>query len=342
MALSIFTYLFILLQLFNILLTCNALPKFSAILIFGDSLLDTGNNNFIPSFAQANHPPYGVSFPGGVATGRFSDGKLMSDFLAEALGIKQLVPPFMDPKLPPSELPTGVCFASAGAGYDDKTSATQVIPVTEQYQKHFKDYKQKLIATVGDKKAADILQNSFMFSTSGSNDMALNFYANPLQAGSIDQYQNFLIGNIAKFIKSLYADGCRNMAIAGLPPICGPLSAGGILGCVFDNNSDANVYNRKLQAMLTQLQSSLPGSKLVYADIFTPLVQISSDPLSHGILFPINCCGEGFPTMAATCNEFVLTCPNPASYMLWDSVHPTQAVYRVMTDFLIKNVLSQF
>ena len=75
------------------------------------------------------------------------------------------------------------------------------------------------------------------------------------------------------------------MAIAGLPPICGPLSAGGILGCVFDNNSDANVYNRKLQAMLTQLQSSLPGSKLVYADIFTPLVQISSDPLSHGTFF---------------------------------------------------------
>lgn len=208
MAPLFFLFNIILLKFCNILLTCNAssyskLPKFSSILIFGDSLLDTGNNNYIPTQLQANHAPYGVSFPGGIPTGRFSDGKLMSDFLANALGLKQYVPPFLDPNLPQSELPTGVCFASAGSGYDDRTaSVSHVISVTQQYQKYFKDYKHRLIGMVGEMEAANILGKSLVFSTSGSNDVSLNIYEDPEPFHvSIDQYQDFLIGNIEKFIK---------------------------------------------------------------------------------------------------------------------------------------------
>lgn len=199
----------ILLKFCNILLTCNAassdhskLPKFSSILIFGDSLLDTGNNNYISTGLKANHAPYGVSFPGGIPTGRFSDGILMSDFLADALGLKQHVPPFLDPNLPQSELSTGVCFASAGSGYDDRTAIfSQVISVTDQYQKYFKDYKQRLIKIVGETEAANLLSKSLVYATSGSNDVSHNIYGNPGLHVSIDQYQDFLLGNIEKFIK---------------------------------------------------------------------------------------------------------------------------------------------
>ncbi|KAL8094395.1 hypothetical protein AgCh_036068 [Apium graveolens] len=269
----------------------------------------------------------------------------MSDFLADALGLKQYVPPFLDPNLPQSELPTGVCFASAGSGYDDRTaSLSQVISVTQQYQKYFMDYKHRLIQMVGEIEAANLLGKSLVFATSGSNDVSLNIYENPgLFHQSIDEYQDFLIGNIEKFIKALYEDGCRNMAIAGLPPVCGPLEMGGIVGCLHNPNSDPQVYNRKLQAMLNQLQSSLPGSTLVYADIFTPLRELASNPIPHGIFTPIgNCCGEGALTMGLTCNMLVLTCSNPSNYFLWDSIHPTQVVYRYMSDQLITNVLPQF
>lgn len=75
------------------------------------------------------------------------------------------------------------------------------------------------------------------------------------------------------------------MAIAGLPPVCNPLEFGGLIGCLNSENSDPHVYNRKLQAKLTQLQSSLPGSKLVYADIFTPMKTLAFDPASHGTFF---------------------------------------------------------
>lgn len=48
--------------------------------IFGDSLSDSGNNNFIPTLAKSNYPPYGIDFPQG-PTGRFSNGKLAVDMI---------------------------------------------------------------------------------------------------------------------------------------------------------------------------------------------------------------------------------------------------------------------
>ena len=55
-----------------------------ALFIFGDSFLDAGNNNYIntTTLDQANFWPYGETyfkFP----TGRFSDGRLVSDFIGE-------------------------------------------------------------------------------------------------------------------------------------------------------------------------------------------------------------------------------------------------------------------
>ena len=55
-----------------------------ALFIFGDSFFDAGNNNYIntTTLDQANFWPYGETyfqFP----TGRFSDGRLISDFIGK-------------------------------------------------------------------------------------------------------------------------------------------------------------------------------------------------------------------------------------------------------------------
>ncbi|KAF5803915.1 putative triacylglycerol lipase [Helianthus annuus] len=52
-----------------------------AVIAFGDSILDQGNNNYIPTFIRANFPPYGVNFLGGKATGRFSNAKTPVDLI---------------------------------------------------------------------------------------------------------------------------------------------------------------------------------------------------------------------------------------------------------------------
>jgi hypothetical protein len=49
-----------------------------AMFVFGDSLIDNGNNNNLPTFAKANYFPYGIDFNGG-PTGRFCNGYTMVD-----------------------------------------------------------------------------------------------------------------------------------------------------------------------------------------------------------------------------------------------------------------------
>lgn len=52
-----------------------------AVFVFGDSIVDTGNNNHIETIVKVNFPPYGRNFFGGKPTGRFSNGKVPSDFI---------------------------------------------------------------------------------------------------------------------------------------------------------------------------------------------------------------------------------------------------------------------
>lgn len=53
----------------------------SAVFIFGDSIVDPGNNNHRLTEAKANFPPYGQDFPGRKPTGRFSNGRVPGDML---------------------------------------------------------------------------------------------------------------------------------------------------------------------------------------------------------------------------------------------------------------------
>lgn len=57
-------------------------PQVPCFFIFGDSLVDNGNNNAIQSLARANYLPYGVDFPDG-PTGRFSNGKTTVDVISK-------------------------------------------------------------------------------------------------------------------------------------------------------------------------------------------------------------------------------------------------------------------
>lgn len=58
-----------------------------AVLAFGDSILDTGNNNHLRSILKANFAPYGKDFVGKVPTGRFSNGKVPVDMIGESLSL---------------------------------------------------------------------------------------------------------------------------------------------------------------------------------------------------------------------------------------------------------------
>lgn len=54
-----------------------------AFFVFGDSLVDSGNNNFLITEARADSPPYGIDYPTHRPTGRFSNGLNIPDIISK-------------------------------------------------------------------------------------------------------------------------------------------------------------------------------------------------------------------------------------------------------------------
>jgi hypothetical protein len=81
------TKFFFLFSAFAVFCTTEAVIKIPgnetllAVIIFGDSIVDTGNNNDLNTITKCNFLPYGRDFNGGMPTGRFSNGKVPSDLL---------------------------------------------------------------------------------------------------------------------------------------------------------------------------------------------------------------------------------------------------------------------
>lgn len=54
--------------------------------------------------------------------------------------------------------------------------------------------------------------------------------------------------------------------------------------CLVQENSGCDSYNQKLVPFLAKIPASFPGSKLVYADIYTSFMDMVNDPQKHGKL----------------------------------------------------------
>lgn len=179
----------------------------SAVFAFGDSTLDSGNNDNLLTLVRADHPPYGQNFPGRVPTGRFSNGKLITDFLTSAIHLKDALPPNLAIGLSADDLSTGLSFASAGSGYDDLTAQSSVVLTMDQQLRYFSDYMRRMSIAGKDNK---FLSDAVFVIGAGSNDMIMNFYTLPVRKSTytLDQYQDFLQSKLSSFVKVLFISFC--------------------------------------------------------------------------------------------------------------------------------------
>lgn len=82
---NLFFFMFVYVDL--ILSTAQAIVKLPnnvtipGVFMFGDSIVDTGNNNNLTTLVKSNFLPYGRDFMGGLPTGRFGNGKVPSDLI---------------------------------------------------------------------------------------------------------------------------------------------------------------------------------------------------------------------------------------------------------------------
>ncbi|XP_059661147.1 GDSL esterase/lipase At4g26790-like [Cornus florida] len=338
-------------QLF-ILVTTSA-AKVPAIIVFGDSSVDAGNNNQISTPLKSNFEPYGRDFFGGRPTGRFSNGRIPPDFISEGFGLKPSVPAYLDPMYSIKDFATGVCFASAGTGYDNATSnVLRVIPLWKEVE-YYKDYQKKLRAYMGEKKASEVISESLYLISIGTNDFLENYYTLPSTQSrySVDQYQNFLVGTAESFVKEIYGLGARKISLGGLPPMgCLPLErttnfmGGNGNGCVERYNIVAANFNGKLSGLVQKLNNELPGMQMVFSNPYYVFQQIVRKPSAYGFeVTAVACCATGMFEMSYMCDRYnPFTCTDASKYVFWDSFHPTEKTNQIITDHLMKHVLRKF
>ncbi|KAI4296851.1 hypothetical protein L6164_036771 [Bauhinia variegata] len=353
-----------LLQLFILCLLCfiarvePATKNVSALYVFGDSTVDPGNNNYIDSVFKGNFPPYGRDFANQVPTGRFTNGKLATDFIASYVGLKQEnLPPYLYPILSNEELMTGVSFASAGSGFDPLTpTLSNVIPLSKQLE-YFKDCKKRLESVLGKQGTENHMEKAVFLISAGTNDFVLNYFTLPIRRKSytLFNYQHFLTQQVQEFIQGLWEEGARKIAVSGLPPMgCLPMmitfnpnNTYLERGCIDKYSSISRDFNLMLQQELhlMQLNSSYYGAKIYYIDIYEPLTDMIQ---GHGRLefedVDSGCCGTGYIEATFLCNKLSYVCPDPSKYVFWDSIHPTEKAYhnlfmsaRSTIDFIINN-----
>ncbi|KAL2524485.1 GDSL esterase/lipase [Abeliophyllum distichum] len=335
------------------LLIVTSAAKVPAIIVFGDSSVDAGNNNQISTVLKSNFRPYGRDFYGGKPTGRFSNGRIPPDFISEGFGLRPFVPAYLDPMYHISDFATGVCFASAGTGYDNSTSnVLNVLPVWREVE-YYKDYQIKLKAYVGEEKAKYIISEALYLISMGTNDFLENYYTLPDRQSqyTVDQYQVFLLGIAEQFIKEIYGLGARKMSLTGLPPMgCLPLERttnfvnGNGDGCMDGYNIVALQFNAKLSALVHKLNKELPGIRVVLSNPYNVFMQIIKKPSSFGFdAAAVACCSTGMFEMGYLCDQLnPFTCSDANKYVFWDSFHPTERTNKIISGYLLKTTLRQF
>nr|XP_016503652.1 PREDICTED: GDSL esterase/lipase EXL3-like [Nicotiana tabacum] len=322
---------------------------FKAVFAFGDSIVDQGNNNNITTLIKCNFQPYGKDFVGGMPTGRFSNGKTPPDLIADELGIKKLIPAYLDPNLKTEDIKTGVSFASGGCGYDPLT-ATLVAAIHLSTQlTQFKEYIGKLKGLVGEEEANYILKNSLFMVVAGTDDLANTYFTAGIRLKQdINSYADLMVAEASKFLKELYKLGARKFWILGIPPIgCLPSQrtlAGGIYRvCSQEYNEAAQLANTKFSTAINSSSKNLPQSKLVFIDIYNPLLGLIFNPQKYGFEeVEKGCCGTGTIEGAKLCNKFSGTCEDDTKYLFWDSYHPTEKAYKIIVDQILKKYINSF
>ncbi|KAL5989928.1 hypothetical protein ACLOJK_010823 [Asimina triloba] len=242
----------------------------TALFVFGDSLVDPGNNNNLITMAKGNFHPNGIDFPAG-PTRRFSNGAAVADYLGDFIGLPDAVR-YADLG------EQGVNYASGGAGILSDT-LTILVGV---------DHKLQHGGEVG-----DFLAKSLFFICIGSDDYLNNYLLTPITSTQLkytpSEFHEVVIQKFREQLERLYDTGGRKFLIPGLGHIgCIPFqivhhsSSRNSSGCVESSNEIALQYDAKLRTMVGELNDNLPASYFPYCDTYSPFLDVVQNPNRYG------------------------------------------------------------
>ncbi|CAN6207477.1 unnamed protein product [Urochloa humidicola] len=329
-------------------------PQVEGMFVFGSSLVDNGNNNFLNgSGVRADYLPYGVDFPLG-PSGRFSNGRNVIDALGELLRLPGLVPPFADPRTRGAAAALrGVNFASGGSGILDHTGQlTGEVMSLRQQIRNFEavmlpDLRAQLrgaAATGGDHhriKRQDSFQRCYLSKClfiigTGGNDYLLNYF-NPRKNGTeggpaLPDFTRSLITKLSDHLQRLYTLGARKFVIFSIQPTgCTPVVRAflNITGaaCIEPVNDAVALFNSELRRLVDGARSRMPAARLAYIDSYKIIKDMLDHPAKHGVRETGRaCCEMSRSSSGVLCKKRGPVCRDRTEYVFFDGLHPTDAV----------------
>ncbi|CAK7355609.1 unnamed protein product [Dovyalis caffra] len=337
------TSCFCFLSLFLVILAFHlAEAAVPAIFVFGDSTVDVGTNNFLPtSQAKANFLYYGIDYLGSVPTGRFSNGYNCADRIAKLFGFRKSPESFFhlinetgsfQNRSFKKRILQGVNFASGGSGILDSTGFqlfTNVVWLREQIQQ-FSTVRGNITEILGPEAAAKMLSKSLFLISVGGNDLfeyQLNVSKNDPNLPQAQELIAILSSTYQIHLRSLYDLGARKFGIVSIPAIgCCPKERGfGNGECNKEMNDLAQAFFSATDILLQNLTSQVQEMKYSLANLYEISHEIISNPGASGFtVAQTACCGNGSYNAQSPCNLDAKLCPNRRDYVFWDSIHPTQ------------------
>uniref|UniRef100_A0ACD6ALH2 Uncharacterized protein n=1 Tax=Avena sativa TaxID=4498 RepID=A0ACD6ALH2_AVESA len=301
-----------------------------AVYVFGDSLADVGNNDYLVTVLKADFSHNGMDYPGGKATGRFSN--------AEKLGLATSPPYLALSSSSNANYANGVSFASGGAGVSNATNKDLCITFDKQIE-YYSGVYASLARNLGQTQADNHLAKSLFAITIGSNDIIHYAKANTAAQLGDDPSQQFvdtLIQSLTGQLQSLYNLGARKVLFLGTGPVgCTPSLRE--LSSTKDCNALANgmavQYNKAAETVLSGMSAQHPDLHYALFDSSAALLRYIDQPAAYGFVeAKAACCGLGDMHAKIACTPLSAYCANRSDHVFWDFYHPTEATAQKLTD----------
>ncbi|KAG0532810.1 hypothetical protein BDA96_04G139200 [Sorghum bicolor] len=275
-------------------------PLVPALFVIGDSTADVGTNNYLGTLARADREPYGRDFDTHRPTGRFSNGRIPVDYIAERLGLP-FVPPYLEQNMRTGAADVGltsidgmiqgVNYASAAAGIISSSGSElgMHVSLTQQVQQVEDTYEQLSLA-LGEAAVANLFRRSVFFVSIGSNDF-IHYYLRNVSGVQMRylpwEFNQLLVSTMRQEIKNLYDINVRKVILMGLPPVgCAPHfleEYGSQTGeCIDYINNVVIEFNYALRHMSSEFISQHPDSMISYCDTFEGSVDILNNREHYG------------------------------------------------------------
>ncbi|KAF3788776.1 GDSL esterase/lipase 6 [Nymphaea thermarum] len=310
-------------------LLSSAESEAPALFIFGDSIVDCGNNDYLPnSTAVADYLPYNMDFF--AVTGRFSNARNLADCVAESLGFEHLIACSRDPNSTGERILNGVNFGSAGTGIlDNSTSGEIVTPL--HYQVLFFQNKTlpDLESQLGGNLSSFLAQSLFLFNTGGNDFVDQCFETG--ESCDIPEFTDLLISQLTKIFERMYSSGARKFIVfstesSGCTPVAREMTNG---SCSEKFDSASRTYNGRLNASIDTFTETFPGSHFVFVSLYNVINELIDNPTTYGYDNVEDACCEMI-TDGSSCVKNGPTCVDRSKFLFWDGGHPTDKTNSIL------------